>query len=142
MIGCLSACMAKINSEDPSINCCSGKYNSKEACHFGEVDYYQVLKPYCQNAYWYRRSPSSSQTSSHPSERSNRPTCLQLMTFNRIVLRSIGVVQRVKTQTISSRSVLMGRLQRMEIPSTKEELLSLEKRESKLVLVKTGIRRR
>ncbi|GAA5835335.1 hypothetical protein JCM5353_006737 [Sporobolomyces roseus] len=53
VIGCLSACMAKINSEDPSINCCSGKYNSKEACHFGEVDYYQVLKPYCQNAYWY-----------------------------------------------------------------------------------------
>ena len=46
--------MAKINAEDPSINCCSGKYNSKEACPFNEVDYYDVLKPFCQNAYWYR----------------------------------------------------------------------------------------
>ena len=78
VIGCLSACMAGINAQDPSVNCCSGKYNSMEACYSEEVDFYKqvilsvllawnhlsqvgllsrVLKPYCQNAYWYRESP-------------------------------------------------------------------------------------
>lgn len=78
VIGCLSACMAGISAQDPSVNCCSGKYNSMEACHSEEVDFYKqvilsvllawnhlsqvgllsrVLKPYCQNAYWYRESP-------------------------------------------------------------------------------------
>ncbi|GAA5948646.1 hypothetical protein JCM3765_004955 [Sporobolomyces pararoseus] len=53
VIGCLSACMAGVNAQDPSINCCSGKYNSKEACPSAQVDFYEVMKPYCQNAYWY-----------------------------------------------------------------------------------------
>ncbi|GAA5910390.1 thaumatin family protein [Sporobolomyces salmoneus] len=53
VIGCLSACMAGINAQDPSINCCSGKYNMMENCPSKDVDFYSVLKPFCRNAYWY-----------------------------------------------------------------------------------------
>ncbi|GAA5998486.1 thaumatin family protein [Rhodotorula paludigena] len=53
VIGCLSACMAKINAEEPSMNCCSGTYNSMEACAPpSQVDFYDTLKPLCENAYW------------------------------------------------------------------------------------------
>ncbi|GAA5821333.1 hypothetical protein JCM3770_006250 [Rhodotorula araucariae] len=53
VIGCLSACMAGIHDVEPSINCCSGKYNDVATCLSAEVDYYDVLKPLCENAYWY-----------------------------------------------------------------------------------------
>ncbi|GAA6063453.1 hypothetical protein JCM10212_002536 [Sporobolomyces blumeae] len=53
VIGCFSACMAGISAQDPSMNCCSGEYNSVDACKSEEVDFYDVLKPLCQNAYWY-----------------------------------------------------------------------------------------
>ncbi|BGP00386.1 hypothetical protein NBRC10513v2_004613 [Rhodotorula toruloides] len=53
VIGCLSACMAGINAKDPSYNCCSGIYNSVEACDATKVDFYKVLKPLCEHAYWY-----------------------------------------------------------------------------------------
>ncbi|BGP41006.1 hypothetical protein JCM10449v2_004973 [Rhodotorula kratochvilovae] len=52
VIGCLSACMAKINDVEPSVNCCSGKYNNETTCHSAEVDFYDVLKPLCEHAYW------------------------------------------------------------------------------------------
>ncbi|BGP32988.1 hypothetical protein JCM10296v2_004776 [Rhodotorula toruloides] len=53
IIGCLSACMAGINAKDPSYNCCSGIYNSVQACDATKVDFYKVLKPLCEHAYWY-----------------------------------------------------------------------------------------
>ncbi|CDR41537.1 RHTO0S06e02784g1_1 [Rhodotorula toruloides] len=53
VIGCLSACMAGINAQDPSYNCCSGIYNSVQACDATKVDFYKVLKPLCEHAYWY-----------------------------------------------------------------------------------------
>ncbi|KPV77596.1 uncharacterized protein RHOBADRAFT_51429 [Rhodotorula graminis WP1] len=40
VIGCLSACMAGINAVEPSVNCCSGKYNNVTACLPGDVDFY------------------------------------------------------------------------------------------------------
>ncbi|GAA5876282.1 hypothetical protein JCM1840_003605 [Sporobolomyces johnsonii] len=53
VIGCLSACMAGINAETPSMNCCSGDLNNLTTCVSSGVDYYSVLKPYCPHAYWY-----------------------------------------------------------------------------------------
>ncbi|GAA5916757.1 hypothetical protein JCM8208_001679 [Rhodotorula glutinis] len=41
VIGCLSACMAGINAVEPSVNCCSGKYNNVTACLPGDVDFYE-----------------------------------------------------------------------------------------------------
>lgn len=46
VIGCLSACMAGINAQDPSINCCSGKYNSKETCPSAQVDFYESVRSF------------------------------------------------------------------------------------------------
>ncbi|BGP25471.1 hypothetical protein JCM10295v2_004398 [Rhodotorula toruloides] len=53
VIGCLSACLAGINAQKPSYNCCSGIYDSVEACDVNKVDFYKVLKPLCEHAYWY-----------------------------------------------------------------------------------------
>ncbi|GAA6019827.1 hypothetical protein JCM10207_003711 [Rhodosporidiobolus poonsookiae] len=52
-LACIAACFAGINADEPSMNCCSGKYNSLDACVSDQVDYYDVLKPMCEHAYWY-----------------------------------------------------------------------------------------
>ncbi|GAA5902000.1 hypothetical protein JCM6882_000165 [Rhodosporidiobolus microsporus] len=52
-LACIAACFAGINAKEPSMNCCSGKYNALDACISDQVDYYDVLKPLCENAYWY-----------------------------------------------------------------------------------------
>lgn len=83
VIGCLSACMAGINAQEPSMNCCvssrgfsgrrirtdsrsianelhaaqSGKYSPIPKCVPSGVDYYSVFKPICPSAYWYREAP-------------------------------------------------------------------------------------
>lgn len=46
-VGCLSACMAKINAETPSHNCCSGIYEQRELCDKGQVDFYSYFKDGC-----------------------------------------------------------------------------------------------
>ncbi|GAA5855294.1 hypothetical protein JCM9279_001936 [Rhodotorula babjevae] len=43
VVGCLSACMAGIRADEPSINCCSGKYNNVTACLPGDVDFYDLF---------------------------------------------------------------------------------------------------
>ncbi|GAA6014267.1 hypothetical protein JCM8202_005217 [Rhodotorula sphaerocarpa] len=55
VIGCLSACMAGINAQESSMNCCSGKYSPIPKCVPSGVDYYSVFKPICPSAYWYPR---------------------------------------------------------------------------------------
>ncbi|GAA5988341.1 hypothetical protein JCM10908_002173 [Rhodotorula pacifica] len=55
VVGCRSACFAGINAQVPSINCCSGIYESIPACVPDRVDYYGLFKPICPNAYWYPR---------------------------------------------------------------------------------------
>ncbi|BGP17146.1 hypothetical protein JCM10213_006058 [Rhodosporidiobolus nylandii] len=52
-LACIAACFAGINADEPSMNCCSGKYNDLDACVSDQVDYYSVLKPMCEHAYWY-----------------------------------------------------------------------------------------
>ncbi|GAA5872415.1 hypothetical protein JCM8547_000921 [Rhodosporidiobolus lusitaniae] len=52
-LACIAACFAGINATEPSMNCCSGKYNDLDACVSSGVDYYDVLKPLCEHAYWY-----------------------------------------------------------------------------------------
>ncbi|GAA5992052.1 hypothetical protein JCM11641_003660 [Rhodosporidiobolus odoratus] len=52
-LACIAACFAGINAADPSMNCCSGKYNDLDACVSDQVDFYSVLKPLCEHAYWY-----------------------------------------------------------------------------------------
>ncbi|GAA5835142.1 hypothetical protein JCM11251_000173 [Rhodosporidiobolus azoricus] len=37
---CIAACFAGINATEPSMNCCSGKYNDLDACVSDQVDYY------------------------------------------------------------------------------------------------------
>ncbi|GAA6010495.1 hypothetical protein JCM11491_006966 [Sporobolomyces phaffii] len=54
-IGCLSACMAKVNAGPNSPNCCSGSYHSHEACQPHMVDFYDFFKQGCPNAYAYPR---------------------------------------------------------------------------------------
>ncbi|POY69908.1 hypothetical protein BMF94_7088 [Rhodotorula taiwanensis] len=62
VIGCKSACMAGINAGIPSMNCCSGIYESIPACVPSGVDYYDIFKPVCPSAYWYRRKAHLSRT--------------------------------------------------------------------------------
>ncbi|GAA5961247.1 hypothetical protein JCM8115_001521 [Rhodotorula mucilaginosa] len=62
VLGCRSACFAGINAQIPSINCCSGIYESIPACVPERVDYYNVFKPICPNAFWYPRD----QRDGHP----------------------------------------------------------------------------
>ncbi|KAM0793190.1 hypothetical protein ACM66B_000661 [Microbotryomycetes sp. NB124-2] len=51
ILGCRSACFAGINAQEPSLNCCSGKYNSMEACPSEKVEHYQFFKDMCPMAY-------------------------------------------------------------------------------------------
>ncbi|GAA6032806.1 hypothetical protein JCM8097_000802 [Rhodosporidiobolus ruineniae] len=53
VVGCLSACMAGINAAVPSINCCSGVYNSHETCLADQVEHYSFFKDGCEHAYAY-----------------------------------------------------------------------------------------
>ncbi|GAA5850215.1 hypothetical protein JCM8547_001045 [Rhodosporidiobolus lusitaniae] len=72
VITCLSACMAGIAAGENSANCCSGTYNSLDACLSSDVDYYDFFKSGCENAYNYRTrvgSPTVDQscTAANPS---------------------------------------------------------------------------
>ncbi|GAA5887668.1 hypothetical protein JCM6882_001490 [Rhodosporidiobolus microsporus] len=51
VITCLSACMAGVNAGDDSANCCSGTFNSLDACKSSDVDYYDLFKDRCANTY-------------------------------------------------------------------------------------------
>ncbi|KAK4054848.1 hypothetical protein OIV83_000772 [Microbotryomycetes sp. JL201] len=51
ILGCRSACMAGVNAKEPSLNCCSGKYNSMEACHSEKIDHYEFFKSMCPLGY-------------------------------------------------------------------------------------------
>ncbi|GAA5877213.1 hypothetical protein JCM3774_000119 [Rhodotorula dairenensis] len=55
VLGCRSACFAGINAEVPSMNCCSGIYESIPACVPEHIDFYGLFKPICPNAFWYPR---------------------------------------------------------------------------------------
>ncbi|KAM0746816.1 Osmotin, thaumatin-like protein, partial [Meredithblackwellia eburnea MCA 4105] len=50
IIGCLSACNAKIDAGDNSINCCSGTYANKETCDQTKVYEYDYFKAGCEHA--------------------------------------------------------------------------------------------
>ncbi|KAK4058080.1 hypothetical protein OIO90_000819 [Microbotryomycetes sp. JL221] len=51
ILGCRAACFAGINSQEPSLNCCSGKFNSWQECPSDQIDHYRYFKDICTDAY-------------------------------------------------------------------------------------------
>lgn len=52
IVGCLSACNAGLQADPAnSPNCCSGTFDTREACPNSGVEYYAFFKDKCANAY-------------------------------------------------------------------------------------------
>ncbi|GAA6025634.1 hypothetical protein JCM11491_007152 [Sporobolomyces phaffii] len=60
VVGCLTACAANLDGHAAnSRNCCSGQFNRPETCPASGVQYYNVFKKACPDAYAYAYDESS-----------------------------------------------------------------------------------
>ncbi|BGP27081.1 hypothetical protein JCM10295v2_006043 [Rhodotorula toruloides] len=61
VLGCLASCQLRALTPDPSNspNCCSGAFNTPQTCPKQNVQYYEVFKSNCPDAYAYAYDESS-----------------------------------------------------------------------------------